>query len=379
MASDVRVDREQVLAFRWRAHQLGREPGSGSVADTALLDFGVQDTGPRGARWALANVGRSRTTAPTCCSPGPCGPPHTSTGAPTWPRSWWPPPRSTRPTPASGSTTRPGRCAWAGIPVLDALAVIAEQQRAIVTAPMDKGTLSTALTARLDAPYLRRCEPCQATHAWESPFRMAALQGGLELRARDVAPGAAPDPACSQPRLFGTSGTEAAPRFDVVRNYLRFFGPARPRDAAAFLDAPAKEVIAHWPEDVVPVQVTGTTGSWSVLAGDVDALVAAAAPGPAPVRLLGPYDAWLQLRDRDTLLPDRVRARDVWRTIGRPGAVVRGGEVIGTWRPRSAGSRLTVTWEPWVRATSALRAAVAEQAERLASVREQALAGVEEP
>jgi hypothetical protein len=52
---------------------------------------------------------------------------------------------------------------------------------------------------------------------------------------------------------------------------------------------------------------------------------------------------------------------------------------MGTWRPRSAGSHLTVTWEPWVRATSALRAAVAEPAERLASVREQALAGVEEP
>ena len=266
----------------------------------------------------------------------------------------------------------------AGIPVLDALAVIAEQQRAIVTAPMDKGTLSTALTARLDPPYLRRCEPCQATHAWESPFRIAALQGGLELE-----PGTSP-PVLRRipryrPRLFGTSGAEAAPRFDVVRNYLRFFGPARPKDAAAFLDAPVKEVTAHWPEDAVRVEVTGATGSWSALAGDVEALVVAAGPGPAAVRLLGPYDAWLQLRDRDTLLPDRARARDVWRTIGRPGAVVRGGEVIGTWRPRSAGSRLTVTWEPWVRATSALRAAVAEQAERLATVREQTLAGVEEP
>ena len=125
------------------------------------------------------------------------------------------------------------------------------------------------------------------------------------------------------------------------------------------------------------VEVTGATGSWWALAGDVEALAAADGPGPADVRLLGPYDAWLQLRDRDTLLPDRARARDVWRTIGRPGAVVRGGEVIGTWRPRSAGTRLTVTWEPWVRATSALRTTLAEQADRLATVREQTLAGVE--
>ncbi len=85
-----------------------------------------------------------------------------------------------------------------------------------------------------------------------------------------------------RPRLFGTSGAEAAPRFDVVRNYLRFFGPARPKDAAAFLDAPVKEVTAHWPEDAVPVEVTGATGSWSALAGDVEALAAADRPGPAP-------------------------------------------------------------------------------------------------
>ena len=378
MASDVRVDREQVLAFRWRAHQLGREPGSGSVADTALLDFGVQDTGPRGARWALANRGlETYDDADVLLAWTLRVSPHLYRRADLAELLV-----ATAPLNEADAGKRIHDAARplrrAGIPVLDALAVIAEQQRAIVTAPMDKGTLSTALTARLDAPYLRRCEPCQATHAWESPFRMAALQGGLELE-----PGTSP-PVLRRipryrPRLFGTSGAEAAPRFDVVRNYLRFFGPARPRDAAAFLDAPAKEVTAHWPEDVVPVE------------GDRrDGLVVGARrrrgrpggggrPGPAAVRLLGPYDAWLQLRDRDTLLPDRVRARDVWRTIGRPGAVVRGGEVIGTWRPRSAGSRLTVTWEPWVRATSALRAAVAEQAERLATVREQALAGVEEP
>ena len=182
-----------------------------------------------------------------------------------------------------------------------------------------------------------------------------------------------------QPRLFGTSGAEAAPRFDVVRNYLRFFGPARPRDAAAFLDAPAKEVIAHWPEDAVPVEVTGTTGSWSALAGDVDALAAADGPGPRPGPPAGAVRRVAPAAGPRHPAAGPGRARDVWRTIGRPGAVVRGGEVIGTWRPRSAGTRLTVTWEPWVRATSALRTALAEQADRLATVREQALAGVEEP
>jgi hypothetical protein len=51
------VTRAQVLGFRWRQHQLDRAPGSGTLDDSALLDVGAQGTGPRGARWALANRG----------------------------------------------------------------------------------------------------------------------------------------------------------------------------------------------------------------------------------------------------------------------------------------------------------------------------------
>ena len=51
----------------------------------------------------------------------------------------------------------------------------------IVTAPMAKGEVSTALTAVLDPPYLRWCRACQATHLYEQPFRLAALRT-IELR-----------------------------------------------------------------------------------------------------------------------------------------------------------------------------------------------------
>src|SRR3954471_8333563 len=46
------LTRRQVLGFRVRAQQLDRD--SGTLADTAVLDLGVQDTGTDGARWALA-------------------------------------------------------------------------------------------------------------------------------------------------------------------------------------------------------------------------------------------------------------------------------------------------------------------------------------
>ncbi|MDP8987022.1 MAG: hypothetical protein M3N11_01545 [Actinomycetota bacterium] len=47
--------RRDVLRFRLRRHQLDRGPGTANGrSDAALLDYGVQDTGPDGAAWALA-------------------------------------------------------------------------------------------------------------------------------------------------------------------------------------------------------------------------------------------------------------------------------------------------------------------------------------
>jgi hypothetical protein len=51
----MQVTRDDVLRFRVRAQQLDRDPGrSARSDDVAILDLGVQDTGPDGAPWALA-------------------------------------------------------------------------------------------------------------------------------------------------------------------------------------------------------------------------------------------------------------------------------------------------------------------------------------
>jgi len=87
------------------------------------------------------------------------------------------------------------------------------------------------------------------------------------------------------------------------------------------------------------------------------------------VRLLGPFDPWLQLRDRELLVPDEARRKDLWRTLGRPGGVVVDGEVAGTWRPRSSGRRLSLLVEQWRPLTARERAGLDDQAERLAAYR----------
>jgi hypothetical protein len=372
------VSRGQVLSFRWRAHQLDRDPGSADGSDdVALLDFGVQDTGPAGARWALANRGLAdHDEADTVLAWTLRVSPHRyrrgDAAASATATSPWSEADAARRIFDAAKPLQP-----AGLGVLDALAVLAQHLRTLVTKPMAKGALSTALTAVVDPPYLRECRACGCVHVWESLFRIAPLQAGLELQ-----PGTSPPVlqriAGFRAPMFTRSGAAAAPTFDVIRNYLRFFGPARPADAAAFLDMPVKEVAAHWPQDAVPVAVADgpeVPGERSVLAGDLEAL-RVEADTPGAVRLLGPYDAYLQLRDRAMLVAETPRQKELWRTLGRPGGVALDGEIVGTWRPRSAGRKLTVVWDSWVPTTSGPSAAVAEQAERLAAVREQVLDGV---
>jgi hypothetical protein len=104
---------------------------------------------------------------------------------------------------------------------------------------------------------------------------------------------------------------------------------------------------------------------------DLDGVEAAATtPDDAgPVRLLGPFDLFLQARDRDLLVPDTDRQPGLWPTLGRPGAVLAGAEIVGTWRPRASGRRLRILLDTWVPWDEPLHDAVAQQSARLAEHR----------
>jgi hypothetical protein len=158
----------------------------------------------------------------------------------------------------------------------------------------------------------------------------------------------------------------------VVRGYLRLLGPATPKLVAGYLDAPVRDVEDRWPEDVVEVSLDGER-RW-LLAADADRL---ATDPPAGTRLLGPFDLFLQARDRDLLVDDRARAKSLWPTLGRPGAVLDGAEIVGEWRPRKSGSTLTVAVEPWARPSAALRRRITDEAERLVAFRGLRLKGVD--
>jgi hypothetical protein len=349
------LTRRQVLDLRAHAQQIGRP--SGDPAGTAVLDLGVQDTGPDGGLWALA----LRGVDTAALNGDELATAWTLRGAPHLYRRADLPGVAAATAPFSDAdagkriydASKPLKAA--GIGNLEALDAVADAMRSLVTAPMVKGEVSTRLTAIVPEPHLRFCRPCDATHLYEMPFRLAALRAGLELE-----PGTSPPVLRPVPGL--TPAATVPPHLDVVRGYLRLLGPATPKLVAGYLDAPVTDVQARWPDDAVEVSVDGER-RW-LLAEDADRVDDV--PPAAGVFLLGPFDPFLQARDRPLLVDDPARAKALWPVLGRPGAVLADGEVAGTWRPRKAGSSLTVAVELW---TPVLREAVTEAAERLAAYR----------
>ncbi|MBK5222907.1 MAG: hypothetical protein JJE52_08535 [Acidimicrobiia bacterium] len=172
----------------------------------------MQDTGPDGAAWALAVRGGPSTLDDLVLAWTLRGAPHAyrradlrAVAAATAPFS------DADAAKRVFDASKP--LSTAGIAVLDALKVVAGHMRDMVSTPTVKGDVSGELSERLDEPYLRYSRPCSAIHLYEQPFRLAALQAGLELE-----PGTSPPVLRRIPRMrapnYAHLAAEAEDRLD---------------------------------------------------------------------------------------------------------------------------------------------------------------------
>jgi Winged helix DNA-binding domain len=373
-----RVQRAEVVAYRIHAQQLDRAESERGLTDAAIFDVGVQDTGTDGASWALANRGVPVSSAAELQGSPEAALAWTLRISPHYYRRQELPDVLVATSPFSEadaakrliSAAQPLQ--QAGIAVRDGLAEVAAKLRTVVTEPMAKGDVSTRLTPLLDEPYHRDCQACGAIHVGETPFRMAALYAGLELEPGTSPPVLRRIPGWPERTAGPADDPLAAPEhLQPIRNYLRFLGPATPRDVAAFLDTSVTEVKKHWPDDAVAVRVDGAE-RWLLQSSALES-----DPDFDLVRLLGGFDLLLQGRDRDVLVPDTSRHKALWPPLGRPGAVLVGTEIVGTWRPKTAGARFTLRLHLWTKIGKAVRQRLEAEAVRLAAHRGLTLAGIE--
>ncbi|MFN2519205.1 MAG: DNA glycosylase AlkZ-like family protein [Jatrophihabitantaceae bacterium] len=358
------LSREEVIAYRVAAQGLHRT--ARSVNRLAVLDIGVQDAAPELARLAF-----------DARLPGPVPSDIIGPGLPlalTWSLRGAPHVHRRKDLDALAGALYPlseadatGRLnetgpsiARAGIAALEQFGRAVGAMHAVVRKPTAKGAASAAVTKRLPAEMGRNCRGCKAVHVSDSAMRSAALAAGLELQ-----PGTAP------PVLQPRPGARIADHLDVralhrlILGYLTLLGPATQGDVAGYLDARQADIAAVWPDGLTEVSVDGRA-AW-LPAARVDELNAV--PPPEVVRLLGAFDPYLQARDRALIVPDKALYKTLWPVLGRPGAVFVDGEVAGTWRPKTAGQKLTLTVETFASLPPSVWTQIEAEAERVAAVR----------
>ncbi len=152
-------------------------------------------------------------------------------------------------------------------------------------------------------------------------------------------------------------------RMELARRFLHVFGPTtvaafehwagiRPPGGRAPFDALAAELVA----------VETPIGDAWILAADESAVRRAGGSGDA-VRLLPSGDTYTlhQGADRELLVPGAAQRRLLWTPRVWPGAVLAGGEIVGTWRRADT----LVTIEPWRGLSSSERVAIEDEAAAL--------------
>ena len=152
-------------------------------------------------------------------------------------------------------------------------------------------------------------------------------------------------------------------RVELARRFLHVFGPTT---AVTFADwagigaAQGQAAFDALADEVTPVR-TPIGDGW-ILSSDVPELDAA--PGPeAPARLLPSGDPYYLHwgANRELLVPDPRRRADLWTSRVWPGALLVGGDVVGTWRRANQ----NVSIQAWRKLTAGERLAVEEEATSL--------------
>jgi hypothetical protein len=154
---------------------------------------------------------------------------------------------------------------------------------------------------------------------------------------------------------------------DVTRRFLAAYSPTPAEHFGVwggFGPARGRRLLAALGDEAAEVDVDGER-SW-VPTSAVDEL--ARAEAPRTVRLLPAFDPWVVgvARDAAASLEPRYRAR-VYRPQGWMSPVLLvNGRMRGVWKHARKGRRLVVEVEPFGRAPASVRAAVEEEAARLA-------------
>ncbi|GAA3910004.1 DNA glycosylase AlkZ-like family protein [Actinoplanes auranticolor] len=358
------VDRRQVMAYRVAALGLA-ERGRKRPGELPVLDLGVQEYTPGSVQVALAARTQAELSDDRLLMVWAArGAPHLHRrkDLKSLVKALWPVSDAD-----AAARIKSGQIPQAGQLGIRAFTLTAQAFREVVHSSMPRGAVSTQVSARVPAVLTYDCRSCAARHIAGNVWQHSGLAGGVQVesRGKDATLG----PIRDAPPLPAENAGIAA----LITTYLRLLGPATPMELGKYLGSSTAEMKKVWPGDLTEVRIDGRQ-AW-LPSGSV-AELSAAEPAPG-VRLLPAMDPLLQARDRDVLVPDRARQKEIWKLLGNPGVLLVDGEIAGVWRAKMAGKkRVDLTVTPFGTLSAKERKAVQEEAAVVARAREASEAAV---
>jgi hypothetical protein len=169
-----------------------------------------------------------------------------------------------------------------------------------------------------------------------------------------------------QPTIWTAPVPQVDPRearLELARRYVHIFGPTTPAAFARWAGIGPQEGRPAF--DALGESLTAVRtpiGDGWILANDEPIFRAPTSPTVA-VRLLPSGDTYflLQGADRELVVSDPAHRPLLWTSRVWPGAVLSGGEIVGTWRR----AERDITIQPWGRLTRKERDALVAEAESL--------------
>lgn len=321
----LRVKREQILAFRRRVGALDERLPAGRDSLRRAAWAGLQDSMPRAA--VLSLHARVEGTSPTA----------------------WDDPSLAQ--------------VWG--PRYQVYVVSAEDLAVFTLSRLPAGgkirdradDLAARLHDRLGGDRMRYDDAGQALGTHGNNLRYAASTGTLAIRwegARRPLVWTVPPPKI----------TAGAATLELARRHLHVFGPTRAEAFAKWAGVGAQEAVRAFADlgaELIPVRTP--SGEALMLARDEPAI--REAPGPAAAaRFLPSGDAYTlhgTSEERALLVPDAAQRGELWTPRVWPGALLVSGEIVGTWRR----AQRTVTIQAWKQLSRAAQDAVVAEAESL--------------
>jgi hypothetical protein len=196
-------------------------------------------------------------------------------------------------------------------------------------------------------------------------LRVAALQGIICFAPRvgNRAPVVLVD------QWFGEPFPDADPksaRAELLRRFLSCYGPATPASFAAWLGVRVADTDTWWQSLAAELTEVNFGGRCWLAAADLENL--RSAPSPTGVRLLPPRDPYTQMPDHRTIVAAKYH-QEIWRPVGEPGTILVRGRIVGTWRTRKAGRRLTVSVRSFEPIAGSDQEALMKEAGQVAALR----------